>query len=496
MPLLDRSEWYDLARTTNWTPVTVTVDELFPPEMSDSFGLPMKEWESYDEPYKISYREYVSVQREKDSGAYSVKAALQRSKYYENADPGYLSLLKLHYGMMATVEYQAAFSMARMARFGKAPGMRNMATFGVLDECRHGQIQLSFPHQLCSLDRHFDWAPQAHRSNNWSIIAPKHANDDVMMSRDAVTTSIGLNFAFETGLTNVQMIGLAADAANMGDYTFANLVTSIQSDESRHAQIATPLIETLLRNGRKSEVQEIVDVSFWRMWRIFALLTGVPMDYWFPLEKRDQSFREYMREFVTVQFAEQLTDAGLDLPWYWDYFINDIDTTHHGIQAVVWQMRDAVFWNPTGGVGRDERAWLESKYPGWNDTFGRYWDLVTENLANGREDLTKAISLPALCNTCQTGIAGYGSKMHREKHAGRIYNFCSPVCQWIFKLEPGRYADFAGLNERLHNGEISPSSWDGVLSYMGIGVLSSGGHDAHNYAWATQSPASVVGASA
>ncbi|QFS94729.1 Toluene-4-monooxygenase system protein A (plasmid) [Mycobacterium sp. THAF192] len=482
MPLLERGEWYDLARQTNWTPVTVSEEEMFPPEMSDTFGLPMKEWESYDEPYKVSYREYVSIQREKDSGAYSVKAALQRSKYYENADPAYLSLLKMHYGMMAVNEYQTAFAMARMARFGKAPGMRNMATFGVLDECRHGQIQLSFPHQLVSLDRQFDWTHQAHRSANWSIIAANHANEDVMLTRDAVSVSIGLNFAFETGLTNVQMIGLAADAANMGDYTFANLITSIQSDESRHAQIATPLIETLLRNGKKAEVQQVVDVAFWRVWRTFALLTGVPMDYWFPLEKRDQSFKEYMREFVAVQFAEQLQDAGLDLPWYWDYFLADIDTSHHSIQAVMWSMRDTIFWNPTGGVGPEERAWLEDKYPGWNATFGKYWDLVADNLAAGREDLTKAIGMPALCNMCQTAISGLSEQIHQKHWNGRMFNFCSPVCQWIFDLEPSRYADFRSITDRLHDGEITPET---LLPYMGIGVLSDGGRDAHDYAWAT-----------
>ena len=92
MALLERNAWYDIARDTNWTPTYVTEDEMFPPEMADPFGISMKEWETYDEPYKVSYREYVSIQREKDSGAYSVRAALARSKYYETADPGYLSL--------------------------------------------------------------------------------------------------------------------------------------------------------------------------------------------------------------------------------------------------------------------------------------------------------------------------------------------------------------------------------------------------------------------
>ena len=124
MALLERNAWYDIARDTNWTPSYVTEDELFPPEMADPFGIPMKEWETYDEPYKVSYREYVSIQREKDSGAYSVRAALARSKYYETADPGYLSLLKMHYAAIALSEYQTALASARMARFAKAPAMR------------------------------------------------------------------------------------------------------------------------------------------------------------------------------------------------------------------------------------------------------------------------------------------------------------------------------------------------------------------------------------
>ena len=115
MALLDRSAWYDIARSTNWTPKYVREEELFPAEQSDPFGIPTSEWETFDEPYKVSYREYVNVQREKDAGAYSVKAALLRSKYYEEkADPAYLSLLKMHYGAVALTEYAACQADARM----------------------------------------------------------------------------------------------------------------------------------------------------------------------------------------------------------------------------------------------------------------------------------------------------------------------------------------------------------------------------------------------
>ncbi|MEZ5248467.1 MAG: hypothetical protein R2713_04360 [Ilumatobacteraceae bacterium] len=179
MATLERLEWYDIARSTNWTPTYVTEDELFPPELSGAEGLPMTAWEAYDEPYKQTFPEYVKVQREKDAGAYSVKAALERSNMYANADPGWISVMKAHYGAIARGEYSASTAEARMARFGKAPGMRNMATLGMMDEIRHGQIQLFFPHELCPKDRQFDWAHKAFDTDEWGIIAARHLFDDM-----------------------------------------------------------------------------------------------------------------------------------------------------------------------------------------------------------------------------------------------------------------------------------------------------------------------------
>ena len=33
MATLGRLDWYDIARSTNWTPTYVSEDELFPPEL-------------------------------------------------------------------------------------------------------------------------------------------------------------------------------------------------------------------------------------------------------------------------------------------------------------------------------------------------------------------------------------------------------------------------------------------------------------------------------
>ena len=54
MPALPRSEWYDLTRDMNWNFSYVTDEQVFPEEMSESFGVPKEFWWKWDEPYKIT----------------------------------------------------------------------------------------------------------------------------------------------------------------------------------------------------------------------------------------------------------------------------------------------------------------------------------------------------------------------------------------------------------------------------------------------------------
>lgn len=488
MAKLNRADWYDIARTTNWTTKYVTEEEMFPQEMSDAFDIPKDKWEVYDEPYKTSYREYVKVQREKDAGAYSVKAALQRMNFYENADPGWLSTLKAHYGAIACQEYAAGMAEARMARFGKAPGMRNMATFGLMDETRHGQIQLYFPHEFVNKDRQFDWAHKAMHTNDWAAIAARHMFADMMNTRDAISIAIMLTFAFETGFTNMQFLGLAADAAEAGDITFSNLISSVQTDEARHAQIGAPALKILIENGRKEEAQKKVDIAFWRSWRLFTVLTGPMMDYYTPLDKREKSFKEFMEEWIVSQFERNMIDLGLDRPWYWDIFLEELNDTHHGMHLGVWYWRPTVWWNPAAGAGPKEREWLEEKYPGWNDSWGQCWDVITDNILNDRADLTLPETLPVICNMNNLPILGapgsrWGCKNYHLTYKGRRYQFGSEVDRWIFEQEPERYAGHMSLVDRFLAGLVQPASIEGALVYMGLGA-GEAGEDAHGYKWA------------
>ncbi|MEV0387610.1 YHS domain-containing protein [Nonomuraea sp. NPDC050643] len=494
MPRLSRSDWYDLSRDMNWTLRYARAEEVFPEELSGSHGVTAEAWERWDEPYKIGYREYVHNQVTKDTTTYSLKNAVSRSKLFDRLDPGWKSVILAHYGAITMPEYLAAIGEARMARFGRSAAWRNTATFGALDEMRHGQIQAFFTYGLLGKEPRADWAHKAYHTDNWVVLAARSLFDDMFVANDAVSMALQLTFTLETGFTNLQFLAMAADAMDVGDLEFGALISSIQTDEARHSQQGEPTIRVLIDNGHKEWGQFLIDHMFWRAWRVFAVLTGLSMDYYTPLESRRMSFKEFIEEWVVEQFAQQFRDFGLDYPWYWDDFRRELSWFHHGIHLGVWTYRPTVWWNPDAGVSAAERDWLEEKYPGWNDTFGRNWDVIQDNLRNGDVAATLPQTLPMMCNLCQIPIIRAAGVLAgaldspaplRHTYKGKTYLFCSEPCKWIFTRRPERFAGHRSLIDRFLGGDIDPPDLGGVLAYMGLSEAEQGG-DATGYAWATR----------
>jgi len=477
----------------NWNFSYVDEADVFPQEMSNGYGVPAHEWWGWDEPYKVTYSEYVHNQHGKDASVYAVNAVIGRSKIFESLDPGWKSAIIAHYGAIAVPEYVAGIGESRMGRFGRAAAWRNMALYGTLDETRHGQIQTYFPYGLLAKEPRADWAHKAFHTNEWGAIAARSLFDDMFAANDAVSTAIQLTFTFETGFTNLQFLGMAADAMKVGDVDFGSLISSIQTDESRHAQQGEPTAKILIAQGKKDVAQKLVDHMFWRSWKVFALLTGLSMDYYTPLEHRTHSFKEFMNEFIVKQFLDQFRDLGLEKPWYWDdHFIPEIDWLHHAYHEGVYTWRPTVWWNPDAGVSQEERDWLEQKYPGWNDSFGKHWDVMGENVRNEKVELTLPETLPIVCNMCQIPVctpAGHlagklDSPMHYQvDYEGRTYNFCSVPCKWIFEEQPERFAGHKSIVDQFLGGQIQPMDLGGALQYMDLS-LEECGQDATDYEWA------------
>ena len=108
MPGLARSEWYDLTRDMNWKLSYVDEEQAWPEDLSRSFGVPAEAWWTWDEPYKITFSEYVHNQVGKDAGVFSVNNVVGRSRLFDDLDPGWKAAITAHYGAIAVAEYQAA----------------------------------------------------------------------------------------------------------------------------------------------------------------------------------------------------------------------------------------------------------------------------------------------------------------------------------------------------------------------------------------------------
>lgn len=495
MATLSRDDWYDIAREVGWTLSYVKEADAFPADWQGAVGIPRDAWAGWDEPFRVSYRDYVATQREKDTGVHAVKEAFKRSGAFEKLDPGHKAISILHFAGTAAAEQAAVTLEGRFARFAPSPRWRTIAIYGMLDEMRHAQLGLSFAHDLLRHSPQFDWAQKAFHTNEWGILAVRHLFDDILLGSSCVDAAISTNLTLEHGFTNLQFVALAADAMKAGDVSFSNIVSSIQTDEARHAQQGFPTLEILAKHDKR-RAQELLDVSFWRALRLFQVLTGPAMDYYTPLGHRKLSFKEFMLEWIVNHHERMLADYGLARPWYWDTFLSSLEHGHHALHLGLWFWRPTLFFHPSAGVSKAERAWLCEKYPSWEASWGCLWDVIIDNINTGQRPLTYPETLPALCNLCQLPL---GSALDRHQlrpytaeHGGRRYHFCSEPCQWIFGLAPERYAEHQNLVERFIGGQVTPMNLAGGLAYMGItpDVM---GDDCHAYRWADDYKAGPTG---
>src|SRR4051794_3813311 len=470
--MLRREEWLDLARQLDWELTYVREEDAFPAEVAGRPWLPQPAWAGWDEPYKTSYAEYVTQQHEKDVAVHAVREAVGRAADMERLDPAWGNGLKLHAATLPLAEFAAVIGNLRAARFGRSSAWRTTATLGALDEFRHTQIPLMVMHELVRWDRQFDWTHRFYHSNNWVAIAARHLTDELLLGSDPIEFAVATNFVFESAFTNLQFVGLAAMANRVGDRLFEKMVTSIQSDEARHAQIGGAVLRILCEHDR-AHAQALVDKWFWRSFRLFAVVTGFAMDYFTPLAARTQSFKEFMHEWVLDQFVANLAEHGLTKPWYWDTFLDALDHYHHMVYASAYTYR-ATVWFDFVVPGPEERAWLRQKYPrAWGE-IDPVWSRITESWRNadpGNDFAVHGTSIVGFCDLCQLVLCG-GTPAHNSavvvEHAGQKRIFCSQPCRVIFEQQPERYARHKDVVKRVLAGEAPANLIALVQRYFGL----------------------------
>ena len=468
---LKRDQWIDLARSLDWDFSYVDERQVFPEVTSGSPWLPHTAWKDWDEPYRTTFSEYIVNQHAKELALRAVREEVGRVENFERLDRAWLSAIKLHAATLPLAEFAAVVSNLRAGRFARTSAWRSTATFGALDELRHTQIPLLLMHDLVQWDPQFDWTHKFFHTDDWVAIAGRHLVDELLLLADPIEFSVATHFVFETGFTNLQFVGLAANAHQVGDLMVEKMLQSIQTDEARHSQVGNPVLEMLIAHD-PPRAQYLVDKWFWRSWLFFAVVTGFAMDYLTPLSRRTASFKEFVEEWVLDQFQRSLTDEGLALPWYWPQFLAAIDSYHHMVYASAYTYRASVWFDPAL-PGPEERAWLRAKYPRTWDQIDPVWQRVTERCRKagpGVEWYTHGMTPVAFCNLCQLVLSGgtpENNSANTLLHDGQKYIFCSEPCRWIFQREPERYAGHKDVVKRILAGE-APANLLELLRHFGL----------------------------
>jgi toluene monooxygenase system protein A len=486
--MLNREEWLHLAHKLDWQYSYVREEDIFPEVISGRPYLPHSEWQDWEESFKTSYREYVENQYDKDMAVYAVRDAVGRLENIQKLATPWMNSLKVHAAALPLAEFTGVIGNLRGARFGRDSAWRTMAVFGAMDEFRHTQIPLLLFHQLVRWDPQFDWAHKFYHTNNWFAIAARHFIDELTLGQNAIEFHIATNCVFETGFTNLQFVGLASLAHGAKDHLFEKMVTSIQTDEARHAQIGPPVLAKVMKHD-PDYAQYLMDKWFWRNWRMFSILTGVSMDYLTAMEQRTYSFKEFMEEWILDQFLRTLDEFGLKRPWYWETVLEELETYHHMIYASAYTYR-ATLWFNFVLPGPDERKWLRQKYPKHWDEMDAVWETVSARWAavgpgSENELSVHGTVLPTFCDLCQLPLCG-GTP---QKNAAIVllfenqnYIFCSEPCRWIFLREPERYAGHRELVKRVLSGEAPSNLPDLLTKYFQL-TPETWGKDAYSGAY-------------
>jgi toluene monooxygenase system protein A len=469
--MLQREKWMPLARKLDWTFSYVREDEVFPAEISGTPWLRQDDWQDWDEPYRTSFGDYVITQCEKDHAVEGVRRAFARTDGFARLPAPWINGVKLHSASLPLAEFAAVVGNLRAGRFGRACAWRRTATFAALDELRHTQIPLLLMHELIRFDPQFDWTHKFYHSNNWVAVAARHLSDELLLGSTPVEFAIATNFVFETGFTNLQFVALSALAHEAGDQVFEEMNQSIQSDEARHSLAGRPVLRKVIEHDR-AYAQYLLDKWFWRSWRLFAIVTGFSMDYLTPLEQRSHSFKEFTEEWIIDQYLRSIAELGLERPWYWNIFLESLETYHHMVYAAAYSYRATVWFNCVV-PSPQERSWLAKKYPAYWSQFDGTWQQVSERWRAadpGNDFAVHGTAIVSFCDLCQLVLCG-GTPANNSattlERDGKKYIFCSAPCRWIFEREPERYAEHKDIVKRVLAGE-APANLVAMLRHFGL----------------------------
>jgi propane monooxygenase large subunit len=114
------------------------------------------------------------------------------------------------------------------------------------------------------------------------------------------------------------------------------------------------------------------------------------------------------------------------------------------------------FWR-FDGLDEKDFEWFESKYPGWYDEYGFFWEAYRELDSPKEQSLLLSGLLadaPPFCWTCTMPSVIDEDQCHRVVD-GRTRFYCSKECRWIDESNPGRFTGDRNYFDRYHGMDIA-----------------------------------------
>jgi 1,2-phenylacetyl-CoA epoxidase catalytic subunit/YHS domain-containing protein len=436
-------DWdFSYVQKPNWYPTKYSI----PPRTKD--------------PFRHLVRDYVTMEEEKDNRQYgALEDALARINSPATANQRWIEILKVLLPILNFGEYAAIKCSGQLIETIDNAELRQGYMAQMLDEVRHVNQEAYLGRYMTRYAADPEGFAQAFklRGTNMFYRAGRAAFETFFVG-DPIEGALSLQVVGETAYTNVIFVALTEIAALNGDQVTPTVFLSIQSDETRHMANGYSTLAALVSNpDNLPKLQQDFDDMFWRQHAFLDCFGGAVWDYF--QSKRGSSYIEkwnqWLRHDWSGCYIERLAPFGLNVPASFAAAAERIKWLGHTTAMVGFAAWPLQFWR-FDPPNEADMEWLEAKYPGWYDFYGKFWIDYRRmaDPANRTIPIMAMDSLPPLCRVCQMPCVYPRpdiSTARIKEHGGRHHAFCSAKCEAIFDRAPQRYLGYKTFYE-LYDG--------------------------------------------
>ena len=470
-----KEKYHAMTRDLMWDPKHFDMNKVYP--LIEKEGIILKDPSRWEDPFRMTYNQYVKIQSEKDGIFHAVRNAFEANDGHAKViDSRWYEGVKIFAMNVQPAEYAAHRLMAYIGRNIPIEAIR-FATFNqAIDELRHAQIEIKhYAHISKQIDGLHNMP--ATSQNLWLNTVVKSFFDDAFTS-GPFEALIAISFAFEYVFTNILFLPFASSAGAVGDDAFAAVGKSVQSDESRHMALGMSALKMLLEEDERNVpiIQGWLDKWYWRGYRLFSVI-AMMVDYYPRIRPTSwkKAFETYVEEQVFNGLFKDLRKYGITLPKHAGDSIKEKEYYSHTVFRILDQYKMA---NPYRSfkLQEDDYEWLNNEY----SKFSHFEKVLRRN----EEDINANASpgLPAVCSVCQLPAEFPNPDKpltlwtQYSEYNGKTYMTCSPGCKHVFDHEPEKYEQMWFPAEAYLSGEFGEDPVAGMFKYTGLSPEETGEH--------------------